>query len=452
MKLQLFDYQATAADLMVTRDRFGLHDEMGIGKTATTIGAMDRLLAERGVIVCPAMLRENWMKEIKRFSVYDRRVCKGKNIHDFIAWSRGRFDILLASYEQMTKWMRDYKKHGEFIDFLAFDEAHYLKNTTSNRSRALLGYEADGENSLTQWAVNAYHVTGTPMANDPLDVYTFLRFANAIDMPQKDFVEHFFTKRVTTYSARHTIKDETRDTLQRLIYNNSIRRTHQQVGMYLPPIFLTELLLEGDALELTKMLEAYPHLEQVIIDAIEQGDIGLLSADYVAVVRRLVGKAKAVPYADLLKMELDCGAGKRVCFFHHTEPLLYVRKHLERYGYGVVCAYGDTPERERVEAVERFQNDPSVQVFLGNIKVAGTGLTLTASCEIDMVESDWSPAGNAQALKRVHRYGQENTVQARFITLANSIDVEVNKTVQAKTAAIAEIEGTSMNAAPSPLA
>ena len=61
MKLQLFDYQATAADLMVTRDRFGLHDEMGIGKTATTIGAMDRLLAERGVIVCPAMLRENWM-------------------------------------------------------------------------------------------------------------------------------------------------------------------------------------------------------------------------------------------------------------------------------------------------------------------------------------------------------------------------------------------------------
>ena len=69
-----------------------------------------------------------------------------------------------------------------------------------------------------------------------------------------------------------------------------------------------------------------------------------------------------------------------------------------------------------------------------------------------MVESDWSPAGNAQALKRVHRYGQENTVQARFITLANSIDVEVNKTVQAKTAAIAEIEGASMNAAPSPLA
>ena len=124
MTLPLFDYQAQAADLMVTRDRFGLHDEMGIGKTATTIGAMDRLLAERGVIVCPAMLRENWMKEIKRFSVYDRRVCKGKNIHDFIAWSRGRFDILLASYEQMTKWMRDYKKHGEFIDFLAFDEAH----------------------------------------------------------------------------------------------------------------------------------------------------------------------------------------------------------------------------------------------------------------------------------------------------------------------------------------
>ena len=106
-----------------------------------------------------------------------------------------------------------------------------------------------------------------------------------------------------------------------------------------------------------------------------------------------------------------------------------------------------TPEHERQEAVHRFMNDPSCQVFVGNIKVAGTGLTLTESCEIDMLESDWSPAGNAQAIKRVHRYGQTKEVHARFITLANSIDVAVNRIVATKTASIAEIEGHAMTAA-----
>jgi SWI/SNF-related matrix-associated actin-dependent regulator 1 of chromatin subfamily A len=111
-------------------------------------------------------------------------------------------------------------------------------------------------------------------------------------------------------------------------------------------------------------------------------------------------------------------------------------------------AYGATSENDRIEAVERFMNDPECMVFIGNIKVAGTGLTLTESSEIDMLESDWSPAGNAQAIKRVHRYGQRQDVSARFITLANTIDETVNTIVAEKTAAIAQIDGEQMAAAP----
>lgn len=447
MTLELFDYQALAADIMCDRDRFGLHDEMGIGKTATTIGAIDRALCERGIIVCPAMLRENWIVEFGKFSAMDRRICKGKNIHDFIAWSRGRFDILVTSYEQATKWTPKFIEDGEYIDFIAFDEAHYLKNSETNRTRALLGHEASGEDSMVQFAEHAWHVTGTPMANDPLDIYTFLRFAKAIDMSPDEFVKYFFEKRTGTYSARHFPKPEMTATLQQLIYNNSIRRTHGDVGMQLPPIWLKEVLVEGKTIDIQKAMEVYPHLEMAIIEAIETGNVDALSADYMAVVRRLVGKAKAVAYADMLKMELDAGAGKRVVFCWHTEPLLHVRNYLNKYGYGAVAVYGSTPEHERQEAVHRFMHDPECRVFVGNIKVAGTGLTLTESCEIDMLESDWSPAGNAQAIKRVHRYGQTQDVHARFITLANSIDVAVNRIVATKTASIAEIEGHAMTAA-----
>lgn len=456
MTLPLFGYQGHAADIMATRDRYGLHDEMGIGKTATTIGAINRTLGERGLIICPAMLRENWIKEFKKFSTYDLRICKGKNIHDYIAWSRGRFDVLITSYEQATKWAKDFRKSGEYIDFVAFDEAHYLKNISAGRTMALLGRETEDmygnhifvDDGIVEFAEHAWHVTGTPMANDPLDVYSFLRFARAVDMSSAEFVGYFFEKRVTTYGARHFPKPEMVPTLQALIYNNAIRRTHKDVGMELPPIWLTELLIEGSTVEIEEALAGYPHLEKQIVAALETGNLKLLDAAHIATVRRLVGKAKAVPYAQMLKSELDMGAGKRVVFCVHVEPLLYVQRYLARYGYKAVVAYGDTHETDRIKAVEDFMNDPNTHVFIGNIRVAGVGLTLTESCEIDMLESDWSPAGNAQAIKRVHRYGQTQDVRARFITLAGSIDVAVNNIVAGKTASIAEIEGHSMTAAP----
>lgn len=457
MTLPLFPYQAAAADIMQHRDRFGLHDEMGIGKTATTIGAINRILGSRGMIVCPAMLRENWLKEWHKFSEYGLRVCKAKNIHDYIAWSRGHFDMLIMSYEQATKLHPLIRENGEYIDYLAMDEAHYLKNVNSQRTRALLGQDADGEDAIVQYAANVYHVTGTPMANDPMDAYSFLRFAKAIDMDPTEFTKYFFDKRVGTYSVRHAVKPHMLGVLQQLIGNNSIRRTHSEVGMELPPIFLTELLIEGETGDIRESIKDYPHLEQMIVYAIENNDLSLLDAPYIATLRRLVGKAKAVSYAQMLKLELDGGfievdgqmrPPKRVAFFVHTEPLLFVKKYLEKYGYKVVVAYGDTNEKDRQHAVQSFMEDPNTHVFLGNIRVAGVGITLTESSEIDIVESSWTPADNAQAIKRVHRIGQTQHVRARFITLAESVDVAVNNVVANKTAAIAEIEGFSMAAAP----
>lgn len=447
-KLNLFPYQEHAADIMATRDRYGLHDEMGIGKTATTIGAINRICGQRGIVVCPAMLRENWIKEFRKFSTYDLRLCKGQNIHDFVAWSRGRFDVLITSYELATKWRRDFAKQGEILDFLAFDEAHYMKNTKANRTVELLGYEADGTNSLVEWAEHSWHITGTPMANDPLDIYSFLRFAKAFGLTEAEFIKTFYDRRAGTYGARHFVKPEMVPVLQELIYNNAIRRTHKDVGLDLPPIWMKETLLDGDTKEITDLILQYPGLDRVIIDAIEAGGLSKLDVEYIAMLRRLIGKAKAIPYTALLKWELEQGCGKRVVYGIHTEALLYIYNHLNKAGYEAVIAYGGTPERERQEAVVRFMEDPNVKVFIGNIKVAGVGLTLTESSEIDMFESDWSPAGNAQAIKRVHRYGQRQDVHARFITLANTIDVGVNKVVAEKTASIAMIEGSAMTAAP----
>lgn len=448
MTLPLFQYQAHAADIMASRERYGLHDEMGIGKTATTIGAINRIGGKRGIIIAPAMLRENWIKEFRKFSTYDLRLCKGQNIHDFIAWSRGRFDVLVTSYELATKWRKDFATHGEFLDFMVFDEAHYLKNMNANRTIEMFGAEANGNDCLLEWAIQSWHVTGTAIPNDPMDIYTFLRFSKALELKPKEFSNTFFDTKLSTYGMRTYVKPTMVGTLQALIQNNAIRRTHKDVGMELPRIWMQEVFVDGDNKEITDMIKQYPGLEQSILDAIEQGGLSFLEAKHVAILRRLVGKAKAIPYAQMLKWELDSGAPKRVVFGIHTEPLQYLQAYLAKHGYNFLLVYGATPERERQEAVVRYMEDSNIHGIIGNIKVMGVGLTLTVGSEIDLFESDWSPAGNAQAIKRVHRYGQKNEVRARFITLAKSIDESVNRVVAAKTASIAEIEGTAMNAAP----
>lgn len=446
--MPVFPFQDSAAIVMAGADRLGLHDEMGIGKTATTIRAINYALGDRNVIVVPAMLRDNWMREIKRFTNYDLRPVKARSVHDFIAWKRGRFNTLICSYEHATKWRPLFKEHGEYFDTFSLDEAHYLKNVSSQRTRAILGKDARGEDSVSEYAGIGWHITGTPLSNDPMDVYTFLQWCHAIDMQAKDFMKAFFHTRTTVYGTRNTIKDDMLTTLQALIRNNSIRRTHADVGMQLPQIWMKQVIIEGDTSEIAEAVKLYPHLEALIVYAIEQNDFSLLNAAHIATVRRLVGKAKAAAYAPLLEDELRAGADKRVAFFVHTEPLLFTHNYLKKYGWHGVIVYGDSSERERIAAVDEFMTNPSCAYILGNMRVAGVGLTLTASSEIDVVESDWTPSANAQAIKRVHRYGQTKDVHARFITLANTIDEPVNRVVAEKTAAIAQIEGFTMAAAP----
>lgn len=445
----IFQYQEDGAQWIATKARFGLHDEMGVGKTATAWRATEIINAQRGIVVCPAHLRANWIGEYNKFIGTSRRLCKGQNIHDLYAWLRGRFNYLVTSYELATKWTPRIRDSGEPLDFVIFDEGHYMKNGEAQRSRALLGPKWDGVQGLINWAEHVWHLTGTPMANDPIDIYTFLRMCEATDISKEAFTKRFFHKINTRFGTRQQPRPEMIPELQALIANNTIRRTQSMVGLELPPIFLTSTLVDGDTAEVAKMLNEYPGLERAILQAIELGGLSFLDAQHIATLRRLVGEAKAVPYGWQLLEELNSGAtSKRVVFGVHIDALTSLRDFLWKNNINCVLFNGNTPERDRIAAVKEFQENPECSVFIGNIKAAGTGLTLTAACEIDLFESDWSPAGNAQAIKRVHRIGQSEKVRARFITLARSIDEVVNRIVAQKTAAIASIEGEAMHAAP----
>lgn len=449
MTLELLPYQIEGAAFLSTRARAGLHDEMGVGKTAQCIRALDLRNARRGLIICPASLRQNWVNEFRKFSTQSRRVLKAQSYHDFIAWSRNRFDVLILSYEHATKWAE--KLHGlyEVFDFVIADEAHYLKNQETSRTKAVVADWHNAVPGLLELGVVGWMVTGTPMANDPVDIYPFLRWTGALgEMSRPSFQRRYFHVREKAHGQAHKIREEMEGELVGLIETHRIRRTKSQIGVQLPPIFLTSTTVDGDTAKITDLLRQHPGLDQEIIRALKNGGLSFLEAQHIATLRRLIGEAKAVPFAEMLLEQLHGGLDKAVVMGIHKVALQEVRDYLARHRIKAVLVNGETPEAMRTEAVRAFQEDPDCRVFIGNIRAAGVGLTLTAASDIFMLESDWTPAGNAQAIMRVHRLGQTRNVVARFIVLANSFDERVVEIVADKTAAIARLEGEAMLSTP----
>lgn len=440
MPLDLFPYQDEGADFLARKERAGLFDEMGVGKSAQAIRALDKIGAMKVLIVAPAAVREVWAGEFKKFATIHRRVIKGRDIQDLNLWLRGKAHVLILSYEMAASWAP--RIEGDLIDAIIFDEAHYLKNHGSQRSHAMLGSDLNednwkGKHGLARWGAHVWFLTGTPNPNDAADIWSIMRFCGATRLTRKIFRDRYYTAKTGAYSAQHTPRNEMVPELKQAIRSFSLRRTKDQAGLQLPPIWLTNVTVDGDTAEVVSLMRQYPDLEKAIVQALEMGGLSFLDAQHIATLRRLVGEAKAPAYIEMLKQEIHDGAGKRVVFGIHTAALRRIRAELERSGIRSVGLTGETSERDRVEAVRAFQDDPDCRVFVGNIRAAGTGITLTAACDLDMFESDWSPAGNAQAIMRIHRVGQTKNVSARFITLANSVDEVVNKVVENKTRNIA---------------
>lgn len=451
MSFDLLPHQIIGSDFLAARRHAGLFDDMGLGKTAQTIRALDLIHARRGMIVCPASVRQAWVGEFKKFGRIHRNIVKAINLNDFNMWRRGQGDVLITSYEMAAKWAKLVAEDCLIMDFVVLDESHYLKSDSAVRTNKILGPDADGT-GLVQWADRVWSLTGTPIPNDPIDIHSFLRSSGALDLDRNAFRKEYFVSQPRTYSISHEVRPERRDDLKRLIDAFSLRRTLATAGIVLPEIFITGTTIDGDTHAVRDMLRRYPGLDKIIVELVEGersfASLTMSEAGHVATMRRVLGEAKALPYAKMLLDELQGGLDKAVVFGIHVDALAIAKGYLETHGIKCVSVTGSVKEADRVKNMIAFQDDPDCRVFFGNIRAAGVGLTLTSSSRIDMLESDWTPAGNAQAIKRVHRISQTRDVRARFITLADSFDEVVNQIVAEKTARIAELDEASGEYAP----
>lgn len=414
--VDLFPYQQTGARFLASAPSKGrlLADEPGLGKTAQAIAACDELRArDRCVLViCPASVRENWKREFDRFSTTGIRPI----VTSYDAAARGALCATMVPA-------------GDQWDVLILDEAHMLKTAKAKRTQSVFGPEG-----LASLAKHVFLLTGTPTPNHPAELWPALHAVmpdailgkNGKPLPYWSFVQKYCRTRDNGFGIQ-IVGGKNLAELRERLAPFVLRRKKADVLKDLPPIRFAELPLSSDFKMPPEIAALIPDVEK----ALENGVEGLKAiAPHVASLRRITGLAKVNPVSEWIKDQLDGGMRKLVVFAHHREVLQALTVDAARHGFDYACITGDTTNRQA--EVDRFQNIGKCRLFFGQIQAAGTGITLTAASDCVLVESDWTPSSNEQAVMRIHRVGQNSACLVRVATLAGSIDERIQRAVMRK--------------------
>lgn len=407
-------------------------DEMGLGKTVQAIGVINLdPLARRILIICPATLKLNWKKEFVKWDV--------KNLsYEVITPKTKKFpavDVVIINYEWMTKWQVDLRAFK--WDVMVIDEAHYIKNPKTSRAQEIFGRkkgrtktkmnEETGAEEIIKVlapleplsAKRRLFLTGTPIVNRPKELWPLIQVLDP-DGLGSNFIRYakrycgaFKTRFGWDFSGASNL-----DELQEIMRSKfMVRRLKKDVLKELPAKVRQVLVLEGsDRIKglLEKENKAYDDYKQRLKD----GEFESIAFADLAKVRRDVAVAKIPFIIDHIKEVLE--EQNKVCIFvYHHEVLDAI---VAAFPGLCVSIDGRTKNEDRQLAIECFQGDPNVRLFVGTIRAAGVGITLVASSTVIFGELDWVPGNITQAEDRCHRIGQTDTVFVRHIVLEDSLD------------------------------
>lgn len=430
-----FNHQKDGIKFLIKNKKCILADDMGLGKTYQSIVAALESGSERVLIICPSSLKINWMREVQNF-------CDDVSIIQGTHWNPTRFTIMnydilknFHTIEEKNKEYEDWELRREIADFnpdlLILDEAHYIKNHKSKRG-AILKDLSKNFNCDRVWLL-----TGTPIANRPMDYYNLL---SIIDSPvannwvhyAKTYCEGMRFKKGGKYvwvtkgaSNLGELSTKTKRTI--------LRRKKEDV-LDLPEKLITPVYLE------LQNVDGYKSVwENYMTKRKLEGKKGNPAKDIVemTLLRSFIAM-ETVPYS-IEKTEEALELNKKVIIFcNFNDEMDYFLRH---FGNKAVSVRGGMTDKQKQMSVDRFQEDDSCMVFVGQIKAAGVGLTLTKAEIVIMNSLDWVPGNHEQAEDRAYRIGQKETVNIYYMLIDDTIDTLVWYILNEKKKVIGTIMG-----------
>lgn len=483
MKLQdPYPFQIEGANWLASMPEAFLADDMGLGKSCQAIRGADIIGADRILVVCPANVRPNWVREFGQFSPLDRPIKILESASDPIP-AEGvvivSYDLLVAPSPNKSifaseddpgnkkkadraAWALKHEKERKVFlvklkaiswDLVILDEAHYLKERTSDRTRAIYGRGAKTP-GLTYAANYVWRLSGTPAPNDASELWPHLFYAHVISESYWDFTFRHCTGFESERGFKitgHKNVSELKARLSRFM----LRRTKDQVMSQLPKLRFQEVEVEASEVDMKDFedvregktrgqfkgeMDAAEKALQAAMASMDPLKVLTTEQQNQGTLRRYTVMRKLPAILDILSDELRRDHKlKLVVFGIHRCAITKATERLAEFG--AVSLFGGTPPTQRQRNLERFQSDDQCRVFVGNITAAGTGIDglQKASCEVCFLEQDWVPASNAQAVMRVHRNLQTRPVRARIFTLANSTDQEVQAALLRKVKELAKV-------------
>lgn len=431
---ELWDYQKATLDYLLSRGGGINGDQPGLGKTPTSIAYANEREFQRILVIVPASVRLQWGDRIREWSTIPRcHVSVMLKVKDGIH-PTAHYQVISYDAARNPAIIRAISKYK--WDLLICDEAHKMKNIDALTTRAILGnsrgeYQHGTEKmkAIAHYCREHLALTGTLLLNRPSECYNLIRFFDheAIDfMSEEKFKERYNRQAdMKTIEGKRFKLESTSLELElqnRLRVNVMARHEKKDVLTFMkPPRYGIVKCEENGAVRGALEVEGMLGLS---IDEIQTTkDFEILG--HIAEARRLMGVALAPQIADYAIDFLEGSDEKLVIFGWHLEVLSIFEEQLSRFG--TVRIDGSKSPRAREKAVDDFVNRPNVRVFIGNIQAAGTGLDgLQKVCSrCYLVEPDWVPAQNEQAVSRLDRIGQENLVTAEIFVAPGSISEKI---------------------------
>ncbi|WP_428946792.1 DEAD/DEAH box helicase [Acidithiobacillus ferrooxidans] len=389
LRCSLMPHQNDGVRHFLTRTCALNGDDMGLGKTRQTVAAAGHLPGGK-VIVCPASLKDNWSREIRMVF---------PDAAPFIFEDRlpdAQPEWLIVNYERLGALLERLADHDWKFIVAAFDEAHYLKEPSAQRTQASF--------DLAKRAERKWLLTATPMLNKPEETWTLLRLSGhpAGEVDLKTFGDHFTKSR----NDRKGLGDRISEWM--------IRRLKDEV-LTLEGKYRQEPLLSADEDDMGEYRGF-------------MGDDTLIPLQKINLARQWLEQVKRGPILEMMN-DLQPDA-KAIIFCNFEATVEWFMRQLPKGS--AVRLTGKETRKKRDEAVARFQNESSCRWFVANIKAAGVGLNLTAATYVFFVSRPWTPADQTQAEDRAYRIGQNRRVEIYIPTIPDTIDEQIKALLTSK--------------------
>ncbi len=406
----------TVEFLHKTGGRTLVNSDPGTGKTACAVTYLAEAKHWPALLVCPASVKGTWKKELKQWAGVEGFIIDGRSGEvptDYQAY--------IINYDLLKHRLKDI--YALPLKAVVYDESHKLSNRTTGWTRAAL--------ALSRRVTHVIAMSGTPISNRPSDFWPTLNIIRPAEFPTfQAYAWQYCDPRRTTWGWDYTGCSNL-DQLHERIKPFTIGFKKEDV-LQLPKrhvkVIPVEIADEAEYREAEKdFLKWLAKNKKGSVEKAKKAE-AVVKTSYILT---LAAKLKTRAVIKWLRNELAEHPEKKIIVFcTHTG----MREVLCRYVAPdqTVFIDGSVPSKKRHEIVEKFQHDPEIRLFVGNIAAAGAGITLTAATTTVFAELPWTPSAVKQASDRNYRIGQENEVTLGFLVARGTIEEKIARILQTK--------------------